>query len=69
MEAALAAIGSDGQLPPAANLEEYEEEPEPFEQPEERPVFLSDLLGFAAEVEAAQMIAEGGDGSRRGMET
>lgn len=40
-------------------LEEYEEEPEPFEQPEERPMFLSDLFGMAAEVEAAQMLAEG----------
>jgi hypothetical protein len=62
--AALAALGSDGQLPAAADLEEYEEDPEPFEQPEERPMFLSDLLGFAAEVEAAQMLQEGEGGSR-----
>ncbi|WIA32264.1 hypothetical protein OEZ86_003110 [Tetradesmus obliquus] len=56
--AALAAIGSEGQPAAAAVLEEYEEEPEPFEQPEERPMFLSDLFGMAAEVEAAQMLAE-----------
>jgi hypothetical protein len=57
--AALAALGSDGQPPAAAELEEYEEEPEPFDQPEERPMFLSDMFGMAAEVEAAQMLQEG----------
>jgi hypothetical protein len=57
--AALAAIGSEGQLPAAAEPEEFEEEPEPFDQPEERPMFLSDLFGFAAEVDAAKLLAEG----------
>jgi hypothetical protein len=39
--------------------EDEEEEPPPFPEPEPRTMQLADLLGLAAEVEAAALVQEG----------